>query len=98
MDRTPLPYDILKSALNQHRITAPEDAHLRNEIVHLERTSKGKVDHNAYNTKDLADAFAGVVYGLTMQRWTWASFGIQPSAMITAMLTPESDVEVDTYT
>ena len=80
--------------MNQARITAPEDSHLRNEIVHLERTSKGKIDHNAYNTKDLADAFAGVVYGLTMQRWTWASFGIQPSPMITSMFTVEPDREI----
>ena len=94
MDRTPLPYDILKSALNQGRISCPEDPHLRNEIVHLERTSKGKVDHNAYNTKDLADAFAGVVYGLTMQRWTWASFGVQPSPMITSYFTQEPDKEI----
>lgn len=89
MDRTPLPYDVLKNALIQGRITCPDNQYLRNEIVHLERTDKGKIDHNAYNTKDLSDSFAGVVYGLTMQRWTWASFGIQPSPMITSMFNPE---------
>lgn len=89
MDKTPLPYDVLKSALNQGRINCPEDAYLRNEIIHLERTDKGKIDHNAYNTKDLSDAFAGVVYGLTMQRFTWASFGVQPSPMITSLFMPQ---------
>lgn len=29
-----------------------------------------------HNSKDCADALAGVVYGLTMRRGTWASFGI----------------------
>jgi len=93
MDKTPLPYDLLKNALNQGRVTCPEDAYLRQEIIHLERTDKGKIDHNAYNTKDLADAFAGVVYGLTMQRWTWASFGVQPSPMITSHFDREPDRE-----
>jgi hypothetical protein len=93
MDKTPLPYDLLKNALNQGRVTAPEDPYLRQEIIHLERTDKGKIDHNAYNTKDLADAFAGVVYGLTMQRWTWASFGVQPSPMITSHFDREPDQE-----
>jgi hypothetical protein len=93
MDKTPLPYDLLKNALNQGRVSCPDDAYLRNEIIHLERTDKGKIDHNAYNTKDLADAFAGVVYGLTMQRWTWASFGVQPSPMITSQFSQERDRE-----
>ena len=52
---------------------------------------------NAYNTKDLADAFAGVVYGLTMQRWTWASFGVQPSPMITSYFNVEPDHAVEVW-
>jgi hypothetical protein len=94
MDKTPLPYDILKSALNQARVLCPEDAYLRNELIHLERTEKGKIDHNAYNTKDLSDAFAGVVYGLTMQRFTWASFGVQPSPMITSLFIPQTQEDM----
>ena len=38
----------------------------------------GKIDHQPNGTKDLADALAGVVYGLTMRREVWAQHGVIP--------------------
>jgi hypothetical protein len=39
---------------------------------------KGKVDHPPHGSKDIADALAGVVYGLTMRRDVWNSHNVTP--------------------
>ncbi len=36
----------------------------------------GKVDHPPGGSKDLADAMAGVIYGLTIQIEVWTQFDI----------------------
>lgn len=42
------------------------------ELISLEKdVKKNKVDHPAGGSKDVADALAGVVYGLTMRREVW---------------------------
>jgi hypothetical protein len=90
MDVTPcVPYDLFKSALYDGRVIAPEHEAVRKEILCLERDSKTtKIDHPPGGSKDCADAMAGVVYGLTMRREIWSSFGIPlveiPNAIIDA--------------
>jgi hypothetical protein len=77
MDTSPLPYEILKSAFNDQRVFLPRDTHLLKELLSLERDQKtGKIDHGVHGSKDVADALAGVVYGLTMRREIWASHNI----------------------
>ncbi len=38
----------------------------------------GSIDHPPGGSKDLADALAGVVHGLTMRRDVWAQHGVIP--------------------
>lgn len=72
MDKNPLPYDILKSALYDGRVACPDHPKLFDELISLERNDQtGKIDHIPSKSKDLSDALAGVVYGLSMQRATW---------------------------
>lgn len=80
MDTSMLPYDVLKSAIYDGRVEIPQHPKLFREVVTLERDfKKGKVDHPQRGSKDLSDALAGVVYGLTMRMETWAEFGIHPN-------------------
>ena len=77
VDTDPLPYDMVKSALYDRRLILPDDPWLKLELVSLEKDPKtGKVDHLSHGTKDIADALAGVVFGLTMRRQLWAQHGV----------------------
>lgn len=72
IDKDSLPYDMLKTALYDGRISCPEHPKLFDELISLKRNEQtGKVDHIPSKSKDLSDALAGVVYGLSMQRATW---------------------------
>lgn len=83
MDRTPAPYEWLKSALYDKRLTIPEHNVLRDELLALEVDSKaGKIDHPPSGSKDLADALAGVVYGLSTRREVWSQHKVIPSPVI----------------
>jgi hypothetical protein len=75
IDKTTEPYDILKTAMYEDRFRmAPHQLALR-EFRYLQRIPKSggkiKIDHPKKNpdgtqgSKDVADAIAGVVYGLT---------------------------------
>ena len=60
--------------------TARRNATLLRELLSLEVDAKtGKIDHQPNGTKDLADALAGVVYGLTMRREVWHQHGVNPN-------------------
>lgn len=73
MDTSMVPYDTLKTAIYQDRVDFPMDDKLKSELLALEiNYKKRKVDHNDQNTKDVSDAVAGVVYGLTQRREVWA--------------------------
>jgi hypothetical protein len=77
MDTTMIPYDLLKQALYDGRTPCPRHVKLATELVQLERDfRRGKVDHPAHGSKDLADSLAGCVYGLTMRRETWSAHGV----------------------
>jgi len=72
VDATTQPYDVLKQALYDRRVQAPPHAKAEKEIVSLERDFKrNKIDHPPNFSKDVADAMAGVAFGLVRQREVW---------------------------
>jgi hypothetical protein len=73
VDKTALPYDVMRTAFYDGRIDAPTHEKALEEIVRLERDPKtGLIDHPPRFSKDCADAVAGVVFGLTYRREIWA--------------------------
>ncbi len=79
MDRTTGPYEFLKSALYDGRVSVPRNGHLMGELLSLEVDAQaGRIDHPPGGSKDLADALAGVVHGLTMRREVWAQHDVSP--------------------
>jgi hypothetical protein len=77
MDKTVNPYSVLKSALYDGRVEAPEHELARHEITRLEWDAIHKrVDHPPRGSKDVADAMAGVAFGLTTRKATWARHGV----------------------
>lgn len=72
MDTSTLPYEMLKSACYDHRVSAPPQEFCEQELVALEMDQKMmKIDHPPTKSKDVSDAMAGCVYGLTMRREIW---------------------------
>ena len=79
MDKDTRPYDYLKTALLDGRVHIPEHAKAQRELVQLEYNSvTGNIDHPPRGSKDLADAIAGVVFGITMRTDVWGKHGIPP--------------------
>ena len=79
IDRNIEPYSFLKTAFYQDRVDAPRHKTAQTEIARLEiEQKKFKVDHPDGGSKDVSDAMAGVIFGLTMRRETWAMHGISP--------------------
>ena len=77
MDKTNVPYEMLKNALYDKRVFLPHHDKLLHELKTLEKDAKtGKIDHPSTSSKDIADALAGVVYGLTMRREIWVNYGV----------------------
>ena len=73
MDKTSIPYEFTKMALYDGRIEAPSHDKLIEELQALELDAKkGKIDHPPQGSKDIADALAGVIYGLTRRCEIWA--------------------------
>ncbi len=90
IDRTTVPYDITKTALLDRRVSMPKCDKLRTELTRLEKDqSKAKIDHPMNGSKDMSDALAGVIYGLTMRRETWTRhdipFGRIPESVTEAL-------------
>lgn len=80
MDRTPVPYEVLKQALYDGRVVAPAHQKLQQELLALEfNVKKNKVDHTSQSSKDISDAIAGVVFGLSRRRATWARWNVNPN-------------------
>jgi hypothetical protein len=79
MDRTPVPYEVLKQALYDGRVIAPAHQKLQQELLALEfNVKKNKVDHTSQSSKDISDALAGMVFGLCQRRVVWARWGVNP--------------------
>ena len=73
IDKEPTAYNFLKGALYDGRVEAQDNLKIRKEILGLEKDpATGKIDHPPLGSKDLSDALAGVVHGLTMRREVWA--------------------------
>lgn len=80
MDTDTEAYDCLKQALYDLRVIAPAHPKAHKEIVTLEfNAQKNKIDHPPNGSKDVSDAVAGVVIGLTKRRETWLKHGISTS-------------------
>jgi hypothetical protein len=78
MDKTVDAYEFTKSAIYDGRVKWPPHAKLQRELASLEfDTKKHKIDHPPAGSKDVSDALAGVVYGLTMRREIWSMFGVK---------------------
>lgn len=76
-DTSLMPYSLLKSAFADDRIQQPMNERLKTELVSLEFIpKKGKVDHPPQGSKDISDALASVVYGLTTRKETWVRWGV----------------------
>ena len=77
LDKNVEPYEYAKTAMQENRVSAPMHTKCFKELISLERDrEKGKIDHPPKGSKDVADAFAAVVYRLTVQRRVWAEHGI----------------------
>lgn len=77
MDTSTLPYETLKSACYDGRVAAPLNDDCEKELVSLELDSKmKKIDHPPTGSKDISDAMAGCVYGLTMRREIWHMYDV----------------------
>jgi hypothetical protein len=82
VDRTMDAYDALKSAIYEGRIEFYRYEPFFSELRALEYDRvRGKVDHPVAGTKDVADAVAGVVYGLIK--------GVKANALVM----PDFDIE-----
>jgi hypothetical protein len=69
VDKTIDPYDNLKTALYENRVSFYEYPKLLEELRKVEHDRlKNKVDHPVKGSKDLADALAGTLYTLSQQR------------------------------
>jgi hypothetical protein len=69
MDRTTEPYQYLRDAIYDDRVSLPEHEKLQSELLRLEFDARRqKVDHPMNGSKDLADCVAGVVYQLSRRR------------------------------
>jgi hypothetical protein len=72
IDKEITQYVFCKNALLDRRVAMPEHEKLEKELRELElNEEKGKVDHNPQGSKDISDALAGVIYGLTIKREIW---------------------------
>lgn len=83
LDRDTRAYDLTKQAITDGRVKAPSHAKLEDELRTIQWIrDKDKIDHLPAGSKDCADAFAGVVYGLTMRREIWAKARVRPTAVL----------------
>lgn len=79
VDRDPRPYEFLKAAIYDGRLDLPDHEVLHRELLSLERdTRTRKVDHLPGGSKDLSDALAGVVYGLSNRLEVWCEHDVYP--------------------
>lgn len=98
MDVNSKPYDFLKSAVYSGRVLCPTHSKCQLEMVSLEMDPKtGKIDHPAAGSKDVSDALAGVVYGLTTRREIWAMYKIPmvtvPASVASGMASTDKKVK-----
>lgn len=96
MDITTQPYDITKTAMYDGRVSMHEHPKLKKELLSLERDTKtGKIDHpsTAGASKDISDAAAGVISGLTMRSEIWHAYGINPTQIPAYLKTKKENMK-----
>lgn len=77
MDTDTNAYDVLKQAIYDRRVLAPAHEKAQRELTRLEVDPKTQmIDHPPNGSKDVADAMAGVAFGLTMRREVWVKHGV----------------------
>lgn len=79
VDTQMMPYEMTKNAIYDERLWLPEHKICQKEFLTLERVKSGskfKVDHPPNGSKDVADAVAGVVFGISTNRSTYVQHGI----------------------
>ena len=64
VDRKPDAYHVLKTIINENRVSWPQNEILRNELLGLEVKDDGRIDHQPGAGKDCADALCGAVFSL----------------------------------
>lgn len=83
VDITNNPYELTKAAFYDGRLELPKHQHCLTEFLSLEKDNKtGRIDHPPEGSKDVSDAVAGVVHGLTMRREIWGMFGIPIQTLV----------------
>lgn len=84
VDTSTLGYELTKTAIYQKRLEAPPHEQCVQELkrVELVKSSNGKVkvDHPHSESKDCADAVAGVIQGLSTRRDLWYAHGVSPTS------------------
>ena len=98
MDTDMLAYDITKQAFYDGRISAPAHGKAMREMVSLEiDTKKRRIDHPPRGSKDVSDAMAGVVCGLTRQREIWHRHNVPLHRMPPSIkeATPQKNEDAD---
>jgi len=69
VDRSSIPYKTLRRAMAERRVKAPPHELLRMELIGLEHDATAdKVDHREGESKDVADAVCGSVYGCLIDK------------------------------
>lgn len=69
LDRTPIGYEVLKSAINDKRVGLLNIEQLKKEAAEIQRDMKtGKIDHPENGSKDLLDAVAGALWSASMDK------------------------------
>lgn len=82
MDKGTAAYDVLKQAIYDGRVHIPKNERAAIELARIEiNVKKRKIDHPPNGSKDLSDAIAGVVFGLTTQREVWVDHDISTQRM-----------------
>ena len=92
LDKDTAGYEMLKTAFYDGRLDVPPHVKCLRELLRLERDEKkDKVDHRANESKDVADALAGVVYGLTRRMEIWHRFKIPVREIPQSISQPRRD-------
>ena len=102
MDKETVPYDFTKQAFYDDRVKLPKHDRALTELIRLEmNVKKQKIDHPPNGSKDVADAIAGVIYGLTMRREVWSDHGIPikdiPPSLLAAAKVAKAEKTADTH-
>jgi hypothetical protein len=64
--------------MNTSRRYSPEVRERAVRMVLEFKVKNNKVDHTSQSSKDISDALAGVVFGLSRRRVVWARWGVNP--------------------